>query len=137
MPTQFKLVLYDQYTNKTLSLSKDSSYEFSITSDTLSKASNRFYIGKFIPKAISPLVNLLTVKIYPNPTKGLLNISLLSNYNGNILIELYDLNGRKVYFESASILDNKIVNISQLQKGIYLLRMNGDNWSYSAKVILN
>jgi hypothetical protein len=78
-----------------------------------------------------------SIKIYPNPTKGLLNISLLSNYNRNVVIELYDLNGRKVYFESTSILDNKIVNISQLQNGIYLLRINGDNLSYSAKVILN
>ena len=77
------------------------------------------------------------IKIYPNPTKGLLNISLLSNYNGEAVIELYDLNGRKVYSESASSLDNKTVNIGQFQKGIYLLKINGDNLSYSTKVILN
>jgi hypothetical protein len=77
------------------------------------------------------------IKVYPNPTKGLLNISLLSNYDEEVKIQLFDLNGRKVYSESASSLDNKTVNIGQFQKGIYILKINGDNLFYSTKVILN
>ena len=78
------------------------------------------------------------IKVYPNPTKGLLNISILSNYDGDVKIQLFDLNGRKVYNENSSSLSNvKTLNIGQLQKGIYLLKIDGTNLSYTTKVILN
>jgi extracellular elastinolytic metalloproteinase len=78
------------------------------------------------------------IKVYPNPTKGLLNISLLSNYDGEVKIQLFDLNGRKVYNENSSGLSNvKTLNIGQLQKGVYLLKIDGANLSYTTKVILN
>lgn len=126
MPTQFKLVLYDQYTNKTLSLSKDSSYEFSITSDTLSKASNRFYIGKFIPKASSPLVNLLTVKIYPNPAKNELKVIFKSAVTANSSIRLYHLSGTLI----------KTVQVGSMQQGLVSVPI-GDisNGQYYIQVI--
>lgn len=77
-------------------------------------------------------------KVYPNPTKGLLNISFLSSYHGNVTIELFDLNGRNVYNESFNGLKNTTtINISQFQKGIYLLKIKGENLSYSSKIILN
>lgn len=126
MPNQFKLVLYDQYTNKTLSLSKDSSYEFSITSDTLSKASNRFYIGKFIPKASSPLVNLLTVKIYPNPAKTELKVIFKSAVTANSSIRLYHLSGTLI----------KTIQVGSMQQGLVSIPI-GDisNGQYYIQVI--
>ena len=78
------------------------------------------------------------IKVYPNPTKGLLNISMLSNYDGDVKIQLFDLNGRKVYTENSSSFGGiKTLNISQLQKGVYLLKIDGANLSYTTKVILN
>src|SRR3989339_598707 len=126
MPNQFKLVLYDQYTNKTLSLSKDSSYEFSITSDTLSKASNRFYIGKFIPKASSPLVNLLTVKIYPNPAKTEIKVIFKSSVTANSSIRLYHLSGTLI----------KTIQVGSMQQGLVSIPI-GDisNGQYYIQVI--
>ncbi|HQS23800.1 MAG: hypothetical protein B7Y11_09125 [Sphingobacteriia bacterium 24-36-13] len=126
MPTNFKLVLYDNYTNKTLSLVKDSSYLFSITSDTLSKAANRFYIGKFIPKASSPLVNLLTVKIYPNPAKTELKVIFKSAVTANSTIRLYHLSGTLI----------KTIQVGSMQQGLVSIPI-GDisNGQYYIQVI--
>lgn len=126
MPTNYLLVLYDSYTNKTLSLVKDSSYLFSITSDTLSKASNRFYIGKFIPKASSPLVNLLTVKIYPNPAKTELKVIFKSAVTANSSIRLYHLSGTLI----------KTIQIGSMQQGLVSIPI-GDisNGQYYIQVI--
>jgi len=126
MPTAFKLVLYDNYTNKTLSLVKDSSYEFSITSDTLSKATNRFYIGKFIPQASSPLLNLLTVKIYPNPAKNELKVIFKSAVTANSSIRLYHLSGTLV----------KTIQVGNMQQGLVSIPI-GDisNGQYYIQVI--
>lgn len=126
MPTAFKLVLYDNYTNKTLSLVKDSSYDFSITSDTLSKDPNRFYIGKFIPQASSPLVNLLTVKIYPNPAKNELKVIFKSAVTANSSIRLYHLSGTLV----------KSIQVGSMQQGLVSIPI-GDisNGQYYIQVI--
>lgn len=126
MPTNYLLVLYDSYSNKTLSLLKDSSYLFSITSDTLSKASNRFYIGKFIPKASSPLVNLLTVKIYPNPAKTELKVIFKSAVTANSSIRLYHLSGTLI----------KTIQIGSMQQGLVSIPI-GDisNGQYYIQVI--
>lgn len=125
MPTSFKLVLYDNYTNKTLSLIKDSSYDFSITSDTLSKAPNRFYIGKFIPQASSPLVNLLTVKIYPNPAKNELKVIFKSAVTANSSIRLYHISGTLVKTIQVGIMQQGLVSIpiGDISNGQYYIQV--------------
>ncbi len=126
MPTGFKLVLYDNYTNKTLSLLKDSSYLFNITSDSLSKASNRFFIGKLIPKASSPLLNLLTVKIYPNPARNELRVIFKSAVTANSSIRLYHLSGTLI----------KTIQVGSMQQGLVTVPI-GDiaNGQYYIQVI--
>lgn len=126
MPTSFKMVLYDTYTNKTLSLIKDSSYQFSITSDTLSKARNRFFIGKWIPKASNPLLNLLTVKVYPNPARNELRVTFKSAVTANSSIRLYHLSGTLI----------KTFQIGSMQQGLVTIPI-GDiaNGQYYIQVI--
>jgi len=126
MPTAFKMVLYDNYSNKTMSLVKDSSYLFSITNDSLSKASNRFFIGKWIPKASSPLVNILTVKVYPNPAKNEIRVTFKSAVTANNSIRLYHLSGTLI----------KTFQIGSMQQGLVTIPI-GDiaNGQYYIQVI--
>lgn len=107
MPSEFKLVLYDTYTNEYLSLVKDSSYEFNITNDSLSRSLNRFYIGKYIPKAIIPLTNSLTVKLYPNPAKTEIRVFIKSASVGNSSVRLYNLSGSLI----------TTINLGNIQQG--------------------
>ena len=126
MPTGFKMVLYDNYTNKTMSLVKDSSYLFSITNDSLSKASNRFFIGKWIPKASSPFVNVLTVKLYPNPARNELRVIFKSSVTANNSIRLYHFSGTLI----------KTFQIGTMQQGFVTIPI-GDiaNGQYYIQVI--
>ncbi len=65
-------------------------------------------------------------------------IRFFSKKNDNVLISLYDLNGKKVFEEKAKI--NVGINFSKIQcygltHGMYFLRMDGKNISYCEKVI--
>lgn len=54
------------------------------------------------------------VQIFPNPVSSILNI----NFDGNVLIEVYDLNGRKILVSS-----EKHINIQNLKAGIYIVKI--------------
>lgn len=77
------------------------------------------------------------IRIYPNPTNGKLNLRV-NNYNGLLNVEIFDLNGRKVLSKTLqhfSVEDE--LNISSLQSGMYLLKLTGEDVSYSKKIIKN
>lgn len=77
------------------------------------------------------------IKIYPNPSTGLINISI-SGYSGELNILVYDLNGRKVYNQLySSFTTEQSINLQGLQTGMYILKIEGEGISHSRKVILN
>lgn len=76
------------------------------------------------------------VKVYPNPTKGQLNISV-SNYSGKLTVEVFDLNGRKVHTQEVNDFNaSSAINMNGLQKGVYVVKVNGENLDFNEKVIL-
>ncbi|TWI12397.1 putative secreted protein (Por secretion system target) [Flavobacterium cauense R2A-7] len=77
------------------------------------------------------------IKMYPNPTKGQLNIAI-NNYSGKLSVSVFDLNGRQVYTEDVNDFNaQSAINMSSLQKGVYVVKVNGDNLNYNQKVILD
>lgn len=59
--------------------------------------------------------------LYPNPAKDKLNVSLL-NYKGDATIEIFDVQGRKVYEEkrnSGAIINNFDIDLKDFASGIY------------------
>ena len=76
------------------------------------------------------------VKIYPNPSKGLINISV-NNYTGSLKVNLLDLNGREVYskeFNDFSI--ERSINIENYQSGVYLINIEGEGLKLTRKIVL-
>ena len=71
--------------------------------------------------------------IYPNPSNGNFNIRF-DNSNENHSVEIYSLIGQKV-FEKKNI--NLIVSVSNLSKGIYLIKVSKSNESITKKMIIN
>lgn len=68
------------------------------------------------------------MNIYPNPTNGILNIDF--DYN---IVEIYDLSGKLL-----KQFDNKqVIDLSDLNNYIYLMRISGDSFVLTEKVILN
>jgi extracellular elastinolytic metalloproteinase len=75
--------------------------------------------------------------IYPNPTNGNLKIAI-ANYSGTLNIQLYDINGRKVYQQNINNFTNEnSIDLNSIQSGIYLLKLDGEELSYTKKIIIN
>jgi hypothetical protein len=95
------------------------------------------FSGQFTAAPLSINDNVLNkgIKVYPNPSNGLVNIAI-DNYNENITVEVYDMNGRKVFSNSGEYMKANTINLQGFQKGIYILNVKGDSLSYSEKIIL-
>lgn len=75
--------------------------------------------------------------MYPNPASDFVNLNM--NQNGKYSIKIYDMAGKSVYTESKKEINaDSVVKIpvSGLQKGIYLISIEGENQSYSKKLIV-
>ncbi len=69
-------------------------------------------------------------KVYPNPTKNVVNVESGDQLHA---LALYNLSGAKV--KSAEAAGITRLDLSGLPAGTYLLRANGDEGTYSAKVV--
>lgn len=71
------------------------------------------------------------IKIYPNPVSGN-EITIITN--SDILVEVYDVLGKKVKQQNLTV-NQKKINITGLKKGIYLLRLKSDNGTITKKLV--
>jgi len=80
-----------------------------------------------------------SVGIYPNPTEGLLTMTLDMRQSDVLNVNLFDISGRNVYSHSvnaASGASQHKLDLSATAKGVYLLRVNSANGTLTQKVIL-
>ncbi len=81
--------------------------------------------------------NLLEIankfQVYPNPVNDILNIKTDINQKINALI-LSDINGREIVNQTSN-LEN--INVSEMQNGIYFLKIYSDNGIFTKKIIKN
>ncbi len=74
--------------------------------------------------------------IYPNPSNGEINIQ--SKFDlGNVTVSIFDINGRKVFNQEIELHHTANLNASGLKTGIYLMQIDGPNYSHTAKLIIN
>jgi extracellular elastinolytic metalloproteinase len=76
-------------------------------------------------------------KVYPNPSNGMFTIQV-NQFSGKVAIQIVDLNGRIVYQENEVNFNNaKNINITHLQSGMYIVKVNADELNFSQKIIKN
>ena len=73
--------------------------------------------------------NTNTFSIYPNPATTVLNV----NAEGFNTVEIVNLLGQTVYTANAT--SNMQINVSNLNNGVYFVRMNGENGTATQKFI--
>lgn len=73
-----------------------------------------------------------TVKLFPNPSTGLISINTESAVN----VSIVDVTG-KVVFVATNITKDKNIDLSGLQKGVYLAKISSENATTTEKIILN
>lgn len=69
-----------------------------------------------------PLAELFDIKVYPNPTVDVLNISIKSDKDEIIIVQLYSLSGEKVLTEKTQE-KNIQLNLADLSAANYLLSL--------------
>jgi beta-glucanase (GH16 family) len=78
-----------------------------------------------------------SVNLFPNPTTGEFQISLLNDKKTITSIELVNLMGEKVLFSQAISDGLMTINITEAPKGIYFVKIFCGGTSYMKKVVYN
>lgn len=77
-----------------------------------------------------------SVKVFPNPSNGQINISS-TQFTGKISIQVADLLGRIVYDKTEeNFISEKSIDLSQLQKGVYIIKLSNETINQSEKIII-
>lgn len=77
---------------------------------------------------------LNNVSVYPNPTKGTVNV-MIPNNTEKSMITLFDLQGREILKKETNQI-NTSFSIDSLQDGIYLVNIENNNGTVSKKIVL-
>jgi len=77
-------------------------------------------------------VNVLDMRIYPNPVDGNF-VTILSPVNGTKYIEVFDINGRRVMDTS---INNNTLDVSLINSGFYMIKVTIDGQSKISKLIV-
>jgi hypothetical protein len=75
-----------------------------------------------------------TVSLLPNPARGSITINI-ANYKEPLMMEIIDMGGRVV---KSTILYNSVnpISVSNLSKGMYLVKLKGETEVYSEKLVI-
>jgi extracellular elastinolytic metalloproteinase len=77
------------------------------------------------------------IRIYPNPSNGLLNVRI-NQFVGKVTIQILDINGRVVFNQTDDKFNiEKSINLNKLQTGVYVVKINTNEFTYSEKLIRN
>ena len=72
--------------------------------------------------------------VFPNPVKNVLNIDVELAYSSNLIIELYNILGKKIFKNSYSMTDGKhniSIPVDELSNGIYFLHISSADNKFS------
>ncbi|HNQ26653.1 MAG TPA: T9SS type A sorting domain-containing protein [Aquaticitalea sp.] len=79
------------------------------------------------------------IKIYPNPSNGIVNIALNEFHSTQNSVAIYNMTGAKIF--ETTFLGNSVngnaLNLSHLQTGTYLLRLTSGDVTVTKKLIMN
>jgi len=90
------------------------------------EAVHLFSVGAPARMATASSVSQADVKVYPNPTKDILNVDLMSPENGTVFLKLVDMSGRTVKLVQSDMIEGKnyfTINMSDLSSGVYSLQV--------------
>jgi hypothetical protein len=87
--------------------------------------------------AVDYFANPDLIRIYPNPSQGDIQLRI-NQFVGKLNIKLVDTNGRIVFEENDNTFQlEKTLHLGNLQKGVYLLQLSGDQLIHTQKVVIN
>ena len=92
-----------------------------------------FSIGAYDASLSTAAFNSAGLKVYPNPTRDVLNLSYTANIGS---VEVYNLVGQTVLVKSIGQTEYSL-NLASLPAGTYLVKLNTEDGSKTVKVLKN
>jgi hypothetical protein len=90
------------------------------------------------PVSFAENQSLVLNAVFPNPFKDELNIKINAQYNGKLILQLYDASGKQVVYseskEEAGTL-SKAIKTGHLANGIYILTVDLNGNTQNLKVV--
>ncbi len=90
----------------------------------------------FIPPLSVRSYEKLQFKMYPNPAKENVKITLSTGSIGNFKVELHDIQGKLIQIPSIRSANNIELNVSSLTSGIYFVKLNNGSQSLVDKLVI-
>ncbi len=75
------------------------------------------------------------VKVYPNPSNGVISIENLSSAQP-ISVDVLDILGSKIHTDTIQIKETKQISLTHLDKGIYILHLKTNTNTITQKIII-
>ncbi|MFC2113994.1 immunoglobulin domain-containing protein [Bacteroidota bacterium] len=76
------------------------------------------------------------ISVSPNPSYGVINITSESLSGSEVNICIYNMNGKTVYSQWISGSEDIKIDLSDLEKGMYIVMAKNSNQSYVSKILL-
>ncbi|MCI4667511.1 MAG: PKD domain-containing protein [Bacteroidia bacterium] len=76
------------------------------------------------------------VEIFPNPSNGLVSISIPQEFGTSATIQLLDLNGKTLLSDEIKAGNQKTISMNGLNKGFYMLHLKSEKFSITRKLLL-
>lgn len=95
------------------------------------------YTNNILPVEVYQMINNASLKVYPNPVlrNGNLNVEFALNTTSKISI--YNVTGKLIMNEKMDNLKSKSFNVSNLNRGIYFLKIQTDNSVITKKFVIS
>lgn len=82
-------------------------------------------------------ISVANFELYPNPSKGFVTLNLFDMFRGEAQITIFSINGKQVFAEEYSVFDNKLkLDVSNLSKGVYIVRFKSDTMRGQNKLVI-
>jgi hypothetical protein len=94
-----------------------------------------FLQSETMKTAVAPVISITTIT-YPNPFIDKVNFQFSSPISGPIIVALFDVSGRLVYYKEKISFDNTLTidNLS-LAQGEYFVKLSAKNFIYSTNLL--
>lgn len=91
----------------------------------------------FFPVGITKLENQ-NVKVYPNPTRGILNLNM-QDFDGKAQVKVLDLAGKELLSKEMDFINsaNSTINLAQFNQGVYIVQVYWAGKSSTFRIVKN
>ncbi len=143
---------FDQYTGSLLLVGFDSNFSQKMI---VFNTNDNTYTTGFVPGSVSEIVcdntsfametyittsvnenDKTTLNVFPNPATTKITISTTSAGSGNILVSLYDINGKMALQDRFAGNNENTLDVSALPKGVYFLKAETQNEIANKKIVI-